>query len=141
MAGTGAVRHGFAQSDAVRIRRVREYELPRASLRLFADSLEEDGLIPLCAPARGRITIPSFSVYWLLAVCENAEADFDGEFVREMLPKAGENAGNFPRAKLRGGAFRSFASPAIGIFTNGARGWTAATLTVRRIFPRKRTAF
>lgn len=87
-----------------------EYELPRASLRLFADSLEEDGLIPLCAPARGRITIPSFSVYWLLAVCENAEADFDGEFVREMLPKAEKMLEIF-RARSSGRGVSLFREP------------------------------
>lgn len=87
-----------------------EYELPRASLRLFADSLEKDGLIPLCAPARGRITIPSFSVYWLLAVCENAEADFDGEFVREMLPKAEKMLEIF-RARSSGRGVSLFREP------------------------------
>ncbi|MFQ7078186.1 MAG: hypothetical protein ACLRSW_09765 [Christensenellaceae bacterium] len=65
-----------------------EYEYPRASLRLFADTQRDDGLIVLCAPARGRMTIPSFTAYWILAVCENAEADYDGTFVEEILPKA-----------------------------------------------------
>ncbi len=65
-----------------------EYELPRASLRLMAYSVQEDGLIDLCAPSRASITIPSFSVYWMIALCENAAADYDEAFVREMLPYA-----------------------------------------------------
>lgn len=65
-----------------------EYDLPRASLRLLAYSVREDGLLDLCAPARAAITIPSFSVYWMIALCENAEADYDEAFVREMLPYA-----------------------------------------------------
>lgn len=65
-----------------------EYELPRASIRLFAYSAEEDGLIPLCAPARNSITIPVFSIFWMLALCENAREDYDECFVKEMLPYA-----------------------------------------------------
>lgn len=65
-----------------------EYEFPRASLRLFARSLQDDGLIQLCAPARASITIPSFTAYWLIAIFENAEADYDEAFVKDMLPYA-----------------------------------------------------
>lgn len=65
-----------------------EYEFPRACLRLFARSQREDGLILLCAPARGSIVIPSFTAYWLIAICENAEADYDEAFVKELLPHA-----------------------------------------------------
>lgn len=72
-----------------------EYEYPRANLRLFAQSVREDGLLHLCAPSRASITIPSFSVYFLLAVCENAAADYDGGFVREMLPVARKTLGVF----------------------------------------------
>lgn len=65
-----------------------EYEYPRANLRLIARTLREDGLIELCAPAQMTITIPVFTAYWLIAICENAEADYDEEFVREILPYA-----------------------------------------------------
>ncbi len=63
-----------------------EYEFPRANLRLMAQCIEEDGLLPLCPPSRNTITIPSFSAYWVLAVYENAIADFQASFVAEMLP-------------------------------------------------------
>lgn len=72
-----------------------EYELPRASIAMLADSVREDGLIDLCAPARAAITIPSFSVYFVLALIENAAADFDGEFVKRVLPKAERVLGVF----------------------------------------------
>jgi hypothetical protein len=65
-----------------------EYRLPRASLRLLAYDMGEDGLLSLCSPARSAITIPAFSLYWVLAVCENAKADYDAEFFKEMLPYA-----------------------------------------------------
>ncbi len=65
-----------------------EYDFPRANLMLMARSMQEDGLIPLCAPARNSISIPSFSAYWLIAIGENAEADCNEAFLREILPYA-----------------------------------------------------
>lgn len=66
-----------------------EYDLPRAAIRLQAYSVrEEDGLLSLCSPSRSALCIPSFSLYWILALCENAEVDFDEAFAREMLPYA-----------------------------------------------------
>ena len=65
-----------------------EYELPRAGLRLLAETARADGLLDLCAPARAAITIPAFSAYWLIALRENADADFDEPFLREMFPYA-----------------------------------------------------
>ncbi len=65
-----------------------EYELPRALLRLIAQSTREDGLPELCTPARAFITIPSYAPYWIMALKENADGDFRREFVGEMLPYA-----------------------------------------------------
>ncbi len=63
-----------------------EYAFPRANLRLMAKCIEEDGLLPLCPPSRNTITIVSFSAYWVIAVYENAKADYNEAFVKEMLP-------------------------------------------------------
>lgn len=63
-----------------------EYRYPRANLLLMAKSLGEDGLLHLCPPSRNSITIPSFSAYWVMACCENAQAEFDAGFLREVLP-------------------------------------------------------
>ncbi len=65
-----------------------EYEYPRSVLRLLAKSARPSGLIELCAPAVAPIVIPSFTLYALLAFAENAEADYNGEFVKEFLPYA-----------------------------------------------------
>ena len=65
-----------------------EYVFPRASLKLFADSLRADGLAEICPPSRGKITIPSFTLYWIMAVCENAQADYNEQFITEILPAA-----------------------------------------------------
>ncbi len=65
-----------------------EYDYPRANLMLMARSQQENGLIPLTAPARMPIAIPSFTAYWLIAIGECTEADFDEAFIREILPYA-----------------------------------------------------
>ncbi len=65
-----------------------EIDLPRAALRDIAASINADGLPELCPPARNTITIPSFALYWLLALHENAQQSYCGEFVRELLPAA-----------------------------------------------------
>ncbi len=65
-----------------------EYQLPRATILMIAQSMQEDGLIALTPPARMTITIPSFTAYWLIAIGENAEVDYDEKFVKEILPFA-----------------------------------------------------
>ena len=46
-----------------------EYAFPAFSFHLLGESLKPDGWLELCAPARIPITIPSFSLAWVLA-CE-----------------------------------------------------------------------
>jgi len=80
-----------------------EYTLPRAVLRLQAYSTREDGLLSLCAPSRAKICIPSFSLYWAIAVYENAQVDYDEAFVKEMLPYADKILENFKRRTTEAG--------------------------------------
>ncbi len=65
-----------------------EYDYPRANLMLIAKCLQSNGLIPLTAPAEMTITIPSFTAYWLIAIGENAEVDYNEQFVKDILPYA-----------------------------------------------------
>jgi len=65
-----------------------EYEYPRESLRLMAYASREDGFVELRSPMANPFTIPAHTAHWLLAVCENAEADYNEEFIKEMLPYA-----------------------------------------------------
>ncbi len=62
-----------------------EYDYPRANLLLIARAQQANGLIPLTAPAEMGITIPSFTAYWLMAIGENAEADYSEAFAEEIL--------------------------------------------------------
>ena len=48
-----------------------DYDFPAESLRLLGWGLRPDGLLELCAPARIPVTIPTFSLAWVCAVCEH----------------------------------------------------------------------
>ncbi len=63
-----------------------EYDFARASLVLLAESVRADGLLEVSPPSKTMLTIPSFSVYWILAIYENATRDYDGKFVKQVLP-------------------------------------------------------
>ncbi len=65
-----------------------EYQLPRAALSLIARGMQDDGLIALTPPAQMSICIPSFTAYWLIAIGENLETDFNDAFALEILPYA-----------------------------------------------------
>lgn len=63
-----------------------EFTFARESLRLLGLGIRDDGLLELCAPAKIPITIPSFSLVWIVAVYEYMLYSGDIEFVKEMLP-------------------------------------------------------
>ena len=65
-----------------------EYAMPRASLRLMALGLRQDGLLELCAPARVPVTIPSFTVMFLVQLQEYHLFSGDADFARALLPTA-----------------------------------------------------
>jgi len=65
-----------------------EYEFPRASLRLLADTQMEDGFLTLCAPAHDKLTIPSFSLSWILSVEKYILYSGDVAFGKEILEVA-----------------------------------------------------
>ncbi len=67
----------------------------RASLKLFAQTMRSDGLVELCPPSRVGFTIPSFTLYWIIGVCENAEADYNERFLKEILPTVKSAAEKF----------------------------------------------
>ena len=63
-----------------------EFTFPRENLRLMALSQNPDGLLELCAPARVPITIPSFSLAFILSLEEYGRYSGDTAFLVEMLP-------------------------------------------------------
>jgi len=45
-----------------------ESDFPLACLKLMAEGIRPDGLLDICAPAHDRITIPSFSLGWIISL-------------------------------------------------------------------------
>lgn len=65
-----------------------EFTFARENLRLLTLSQRADGLLELCAPARIPITIPSFSLAFVMELEEYCWYSGDLAFGREMLPVA-----------------------------------------------------
>ena len=64
----------------------KEYAFPRACLRLMAEGIREDGLLPICFPAGIDLTIPSFSLHYFTAVREYGDHSGDWTLAKEVLP-------------------------------------------------------
>lgn len=65
-----------------------EYEFAKASLKLLADSQRKDGLLAICGPCGATLTIPSFSLSWIISVEKYVLYSGDIGFGREMIPVA-----------------------------------------------------
>ncbi len=63
-----------------------ETDMPRESLRLLARSIREDGMLELCAPAKIAITIPCFSLAFIIALWEYVLYTGDVSLAEELLP-------------------------------------------------------
>lgn len=87
-----------------------ELEQPKASLRLFALSQREDGLLELCAPARASVNIPSFSLMFIVALEEYCRYSGDIAFGEELLPVA-ERILEVFRSHVCDGLVRNFTEP------------------------------
>lgn len=63
-----------------------DYRFPAASFKLLGDSLKDDGYLELCAPATISVTIPSFSMAWIIEVAEHLLFSGDLDCARAMYP-------------------------------------------------------
>ncbi len=63
-----------------------EYDFAESAFSLFAENLGEDGMMEICAPARDRITIPSFSMAWILAIHDLVLYSGRIETAQRLLP-------------------------------------------------------
>ncbi|MBQ8357112.1 MAG: family 78 glycoside hydrolase catalytic domain [Clostridia bacterium] len=59
----------------------------RANLMLIGQDRREDGLLSICYPCGTPLAIPSFSLYFLLAVKEYVDHTGDVALAKELLPK------------------------------------------------------
>lgn len=64
------------------------YDFAAASIDLLGRGQGADGFLELCAPARVPITIPSFSLAWILMLDDHLVYAGDREFTRSQLPVA-----------------------------------------------------
>ncbi len=85
-----------------------EYAAPRASLKLLALSLREDGLLELCAPAKVPVTIPSFSAMFIVELYEYLLFSGDKDFAAELLPTARALADAFAARRADNGLIPAY---------------------------------
>ena len=65
-----------------------EYEFPRAGLRLIANSVRADGTLPICYPTDADLSIPAFSLVYIIQLAEYYRHARDEETVRGCFPCA-----------------------------------------------------
>lgn len=62
-------------------------EYARSNLKLMSEDRREDGLLAITYPCGADLTIPSFSLYYFMAVREYLDYTGDGVFAKEVFPK------------------------------------------------------
>ncbi|MBE5776688.1 MAG: hypothetical protein E7326_04220 [Clostridiales bacterium] len=72
-----------------------ERDFPAAYLDLFREGIREDHLFELCAHAKERFTIPSFTLSWVLAVRDHLLWTGQCDTARRMLPTVKEIVDGF----------------------------------------------
>ena len=63
-----------------------EYEFAKASIRLLADSIMENGLLRITSPNKDERAIPCFSLCWIMALEKYVLYSGDVDFAGEMFP-------------------------------------------------------
>lgn len=64
-----------------------EYRFAQVSLDLLGSGLQSDGIMELCAPANVAITIPSFTMAWVIALERNLRFSGDTAFAMSCFLK------------------------------------------------------
>lgn len=62
-------------------------EYARANLKLISEDPREDGILSLCHPCGIELTIPAFSLYFIIAVAEYTAHTKDTTLAVELLPR------------------------------------------------------
>ena len=82
-------------------------EYVRANLRLVGMDRREDGHLSICFPCGSPLSIPSFSLYYLIAMDDYLQKTGDATLAREMIPRMCEIVEAF-RANMRDGLVCTF---------------------------------
>lgn len=64
-----------------------DYDFAEASLRLLGDGLRDDGYLELCAPARVHVTIPGYSMLWIVALKDFLIYSGRVQMIKDVMPK------------------------------------------------------
>ncbi|MGL6174751.1 MAG: hypothetical protein ACRC1P_09140, partial [Cellulosilyticaceae bacterium] len=88
-----------------------EYKFPRASLELMALSLREDGLLELCSPGEVAITIPSFSLIFIVQCYEYWLYSGDEEFIKKYYSAIKCIIESFEKREAENGLVSQFIEP------------------------------
>lgn len=64
-----------------------EYDFPQASFALLGEGLGDDGYLEICAPTKFTITIPSFSMAWIIEMADFYLFSGRLEPIRAAMPK------------------------------------------------------
>lgn len=68
----------------------REFTFAKANLKLIAEDRRADGLLSICFPSSVDLTIPSFSLHYVLAAEEYLRYSGDIRFVKSIYPRLRE---------------------------------------------------
>ncbi len=63
-----------------------DYDFPTSSFSLLGKSIKDDGFLELCAPAKIQITIPSFSMAWVIETADLLLFSGNLDAARAALP-------------------------------------------------------
>lgn len=63
-----------------------DYDFAEASLRLLGDGLVDDGYLELCAPARVHVTIPGYSMIWIVALKDFLMYSGRVQMIKDVMP-------------------------------------------------------
>ena len=101
----------------------REYEFPRACLKLIAEDRRSDGMLSITYPGASGLVIPSFGLHFYTAVREYGDYSGDWNFVKEIFPKLQSIIEAFmSRFNKADGLLQSFGDSCYWNFYEWARG-------------------
>ena len=62
-------------------------EYAKSNLKLIGEDRREDKLLSICSPCGADLTIPTFSLYYILALKEYLDYTGDKELIKELYPR------------------------------------------------------
>ena len=96
----------------------KEYEFPRACLKLISLGMRDDGILSLCYPAGSDYPIPSFSLMYFIQMREYIDYSRDKSLAKEVYPVLRRLMKTFVDRIGDNGLCRNFEDSAVGAIWN-----------------------